>query len=100
MSDLVVRLQRTQMTFPRELRHAIPDLPTCEGRVLALESITGATCPARFGMHVKLQLLVQETGKLQGKYTLTTELQPEAARQLAEALNQLADQADTAQTLM
>ena len=91
MSDLVVRLQRTQMTFPRELRHAIPDF--CEGRVLEFESISGGTCPARFGKHVKLQLMVQETGKLHGKFTLTTELRPEAARQLAEVLIQLADEA-------
>ncbi len=82
------------MTFPRELRDAIPDLPTCQGRVLELDSISGSIAPARLGGRAHLSLLVRETGRLKGKYTVVMDLQPEAARRLADMLNQLADRAD------
>jgi len=47
-----------------------------------------------FGPHVHLSLVVKETGKLKGRYTVRMDLVPEAARRLAETLLKLADQAD------
>ena len=82
--------RRNHMTFPAELRAAIPDLPTCEGRVLQLDSIDGAAVPARFGMGVRLRLLVRETGKLKGRFTVVMDLNAEAAHRLGEMLLQLA----------
>jgi len=81
------------MFFPTELREAIPDLPTCLGRVLDLTSVDGQN-PA-MGPPVELKLLVRETGKLTGEFTVTVGLHVEAARAMAEMLNRLADQADT-----
>lgn len=80
------------MLFPRELRAAIPELPTCIGRVLDLTSVDGNN-PV-LGPPVELRLLVQETGKLTGKFTVRLGLQVEAARALAAMLTQLADRAE------
>jgi len=90
------RLPRNNhMAFPRELRDAIPDLPTYVGRLLHLDSVTGNHSKSDlFGARVHLSLVVKETGKLKGRYTLRMDLQPEAARQLAETLLKLADQVD------
>ena len=96
MSNVVVQRPKTNwnlITFPSELREAIPK-PPISGRVLQLDALTGGLSPGRFGMHVHLKLLAKETGKLKGKYTILMDLQPEAARALAETLTQLADQAD------
>ena len=82
------------MSFPRALRDAIPDLPTCVGRVLHLESTTGAAFHSElYGPQVKLKMVVRETGKLKGEFVVGVELQPEAARALAETLARLADEA-------
>jgi hypothetical protein len=82
------------MAFPRELREAIPDLPTCVGRVLHLDSITADYSDTQlFGTRVHVSLRVRETGKLKGKYTVRMDLLPEAARQFGEALLRLAGQA-------
>jgi hypothetical protein len=73
------------MAFPRELRDAIP--PLHDGRVLELESISGqASNTPLFGRVVELQLIVKETGKLRGSFTVLMRLQPEAARKLAGTL--------------
>ena len=83
------------MVFPRELREAIPDLPTYVGRVLELASLDGeATHTALFGMRVHLSLLVRENGKLTGEFVVRMDLTPDAARGLAETLTRLADQAE------
>jgi hypothetical protein len=80
------------MTFPRELREAIPDLPTCVGRVLELSSVAGATSDhPLFGPRVGLKLGVRETGKLKGQFTVRVDLEVEAARALAEAILRMAD---------
>src|SRR5262249_14381887 len=109
MSELVRRARRparyrlprtNHITFPRELRHAIPDLPTCQGRVLQLDAVTAAMSSSFLGTRVNLKLLACETGKLKGKYTVSMDLQPEAARRLAELLNQMADQADPTHSRM
>jgi hypothetical protein len=78
--------------FPRELREAIPDLATCIGRVLDLTAVDGSN--PELGPPVSLRLLVQESGKLKGEFTVSVGLQVEAARALAAMLTQLADQAE------
>jgi hypothetical protein len=83
--------RRNTMAFPRALRDAIPALHT--GRILELESIDGqASYTILMGPMVQLKLVVQETGKLSGKYVVRMDLQPEAARELASTLTRLADQ--------
>ena len=80
------------MTFPRELREAIPDLPTCVGRVLELSSVAAATSDhPLFGARVSLKLGVRETGKLKGRFTVRVDLEVEAARALAETILGMAD---------
>lgn len=80
------------MTFPRELHDAIPDLPTCVGRVLSLTAMDGLVAGTPFGEErVRLRLTVVETGKLTGEFAVLVDLRAEAARALAETLNRLAD---------
>ena len=77
--------------FPRELREAIPDLPTYTGRLLELESIDGGIVDnPLFGKSVNVKMVVTETGKLKGKFEVRLGLQPDAAKALAETLLQLA----------
>ena len=84
------------MHFPRALREAIPDLPTFSGRVLELDSISGEPLVSEvFGRRVQLRMLVQETGKLTGRFVVLMDLQPVAARTLAGILQQLADEAES-----
>jgi hypothetical protein len=79
------------IAFPRELRDAIPDLPTCVGRVLKLDAINGkASNTELFGKRIHLSLAVRETGKLKGKFVVRIDLLPEAARTLAATLTRLA----------
>ncbi|HEY1342783.1 MAG TPA: hypothetical protein VGF59_35010 [Bryobacteraceae bacterium] len=87
---------RNTMTFPRELREAIPDLPTYVGRVLDLDSMHGEavdTFPLA-GKRVAVVFVVKETGKLEGEFKVRVDLQPEAARALGQTLIQLADKAE------
>jgi len=83
------------MAFPRELRNAIPDLPTYVGRVLQLVATRGhASNLNLFGPRVHLNLHLSETGKLKGKFTVRMDLEVAAARALAASLMQLADRAE------
>lgn len=83
------------MVFPQNLRDAIPDMPTCTGRVLVLDSFdlhsihTDVTGP-----RVSAVLVVKETGKLTGTFEILLDLKAEAARLLAQKLNELADEAE------
>ena len=83
------------ISFPRALREAIPDTPTCAGRVLELASTSGAVsrlypgCPP-----VELRMLARETGQLTGEFVVVLNLQAEAARALAETLAKLADEVE------
>ena len=89
------RFSSNTMSFPRELRDAIPNLPTYVGRVLQLDSMSAQ--PANntlFGPRVHLKLVVKETGKLNGEFTVRVDLEVESARALAATLTQLADQAE------
>lgn len=84
---------RNTILFPRELRDAIPDLPTYTGRVLELESIDGSVVDTPWsGPSVSVKMVVTETGKLKGKFVVRLGLQADAARALAETLMQLAGQ--------
>ncbi|MBI4907879.1 MAG: hypothetical protein HY820_29915 [Acidobacteria bacterium] len=85
------------MMFPKALRDAIPDMPTCGGRVLELDAIHGEPVNSHlFGERVQVKLRVKETGKLTGKFVVLIDLQPEAARALATTLTNLADQLEEA----
>jgi hypothetical protein len=78
---------RNLITFPRELRDAIPDLPTCVGRALELSEMDAhfSDTPV-YGRRVHLRFTVCETGKLKGRFAVRVDLHPDAARGLAETL--------------
>lgn len=83
--------------FPRGLRDASPDLPTCVGRILNIHTIKGdASNTVLFGPRVNLKLVVNETGKLNGEFVIRLDLEAGAARSLAEFLAELADRAEKA----
>ncbi len=83
------------MGFPRELRDAIPELPTCVGRVLQIDSMNeDATNTTLYGPGVHLKVVVKETGKLKGEFVIRMDLEPAVARTLAETLVALADRAE------
>jgi hypothetical protein len=83
------------IAFPRELRAAIPDLPTCVGRVLKLDSVGGkASNTSLYGERIHLSLAACETGKLKGKFVVRIDLLPEAARTLGATLARLAGEVD------
>jgi hypothetical protein len=87
--------RRNYMTFPRELRNAIPDLPTYVGRTLELAATRGhASNTELFGACVHLLFGLRETGKLEGRFTVRMDLEVEAARALAASLLELADRAE------
>ena len=81
-------LETNTIAFPRALRDAIPDL--CDGRVLKLDSINGDATDSAFGPRVHLKLVAKETGKLSGEFTVLVDLEPGAARALADTLAKLA----------
>jgi hypothetical protein len=88
-------VRRNYMTFPSELREAIPDLPTYVGRALELSSTEGHASNTRlFGARVHLDFGLRETGKLKGRFTVRMDLEVEAARALAGTILELADRAD------
>src|SRR5438309_307249 len=68
---------KNSMTFPQELRAAIPEERGYSGRVLELDAIDGKVRAIGLsGPVVHLDLRLQETGKLTGKFTLSMDLQP------------------------
>jgi len=88
--------RRNAMTFPRELRNAIPELHGASD--LELDSIDGRSSNmVFFGPLVQLKPVVKETGKLKGRFVIGMDLQPEAARELAATLTKLADGAKNSQ---
>jgi hypothetical protein len=82
------------MSFPQELRGAIPDLDPCWGRILILSSIDGNCCHNLRGRRIGLKFLVQETGKLSGQFPVYADLEVEAARELAATLLKLVEQVE------
>ena len=93
------------ITFPKELRDAIPHYGA---RALVFDAISGshydgAPFSALLGRPYKgrrarasLQLLVHETGKLDGKFNLHVDLDAETTRALGKFLMDLADKAESA----
>ena len=89
------RLNPNRIFLPRALRDAIPDFPTCVGRDLELDSVSGHVADIFLvGQCIQLELLATETGKLNGKFPVRVSLSVEAARTWAETLTKLADQAE------
>jgi hypothetical protein len=82
------------MSFPQELRGAIPELDPCWGRILVLSSIDGDCCHNLRGQRVGLKFLVRETGKLSGEFPVYADLEVEAARALAATLLKLVEQVE------
>jgi len=87
--------RRNYMTFPTELRNAIPDLPTYVGRSLELATTHGfASNTSLFGPAVHVELGIRETGRLTGRFTVRMDLEVVAARALAANLLELANRAE------
>jgi len=80
------------MSFPQELRDAIPELQPCWGRILVLSSIDGDCQHNLRGRRVGLKFQVEETGKLRGAFPVYADLDVEAARTLAATLLNLVEQ--------
>jgi hypothetical protein len=80
------------MSFPQELRDAIPELQPCWGRILVLSSIDGDCQHNLRGRRVGLKFQVEETGKLSGAFPVYADLDVEAARTLAATLLNLVEQ--------
>src|SRR5712692_2385465 len=86
-------LNANRVFFPRELRDAIPERH--RGRDLVLDSITAvASNSIWMGPHIRLNLVVKETGKLTGEFTVSVSMEPDAARALGATLTDLADKAE------
>ena len=79
------------MSFPQELRSAIPELEPCWGRILVLSSIDGDCRHNLRGRRVGLKFLVGETGKLSGAFPVYADLDVDAARTLAATLLNLVE---------
>jgi hypothetical protein len=75
------------VTFPRELRDAIPDHAPSAGRVLKLESVAAqAAHTVEWGRRVQIKLQVCETGKLNGVFDVWVDIEVEAAKALGETI--------------
>jgi hypothetical protein len=82
------------VTFPRELRDAIPESELCIGRVLQLEHADVApTNTEFFGRRVAMKLTVCETGKLTGVFNVLVSLNIDAAKALGDLLLSAAENA-------
>ncbi len=92
------------IVFPKELRDAIP---VYGSRALVFDSVsaTSHTSPISvsgmtgeelfdFGPRTRIDLLVHETGKLDGKFTLPVDLDSATTRALGEFLVDLANRAE------
>ena len=93
----MTQLRRTLpnwITFPQKLRDAIPTFQPCAGRVLELDSVDARATDSEWtGRRVGVKLRVCETGKLDGIFDVWIDLNPSAAKALAEALQAAADRA-------
>lgn len=95
MSKLPVRKLRLTNTvsFPRELRDAIPDHKPSAGRALKLESVDAqAANTIEWGRRVQIKLRVCETGKLSGVFDIWIDIEADAAQALAETLSAAVEQ--------
>jgi hypothetical protein len=96
MSTQLTRPLPNWITFPQNLRDAIPTFEPCGGRVLQIDSVdAGATNSAWTGARVAVKLRVCETGKLDGVFDIWIDLNINAAQAPAETLQTAAEQAAT-----
>ncbi len=94
MSTGLRRVLPNWVTFPRQLRDAIPDREPCAGRVLQLESVDARpTNTAWTGHRVAVKVTACETGKLTGSFDVWLDLDPHAAEALAKVLQRAAERA-------
>src|SRR5437764_8208413 len=94
MSTQVTRPLPNWITFPQQLRDAIPDWLPCAGRVLQLDSVDAGPSDSEWvGRRVAVKLRVCETGNLEGVFELSISLNGSAARALGETLCRAAGQA-------
>jgi hypothetical protein len=94
MSTQLTRTLPNWITFPQELRDAIPAFEPCRGRVLQLDSIDAAATNTEWiGRRVAIKLRCCETGKLDGIFDVSVSLNISAAEALAEVLKTAADKA-------
>jgi len=94
MSTQLSRTLPNWITFPQNLRDAIPTFEPCRGRVLQLDSIdAGATDSEWIGRRITVKLRCCETGKLDGVFDVSISLNISAAEALAEVLRTAAEQA-------
>ena len=83
------------VTFPRELRDAIPDHRPSAGRCLKLDSVDAqAAHTVERGRRVQIKLRVCETGKLSGQFDVWVDVQIDAAKALIEPIQGAVEQAE------
>jgi hypothetical protein len=88
------RYQPNWMLFPQPLRSAIPNWPD-SARTLNLTAIDGSSSnTVEFGQTVKLDFRLEESGKLDGVFTVSAGFDLDAARALAASLKDLIEQAE------
>lgn len=94
MTTQIARTLPNWITFPQQLRDAIPDYQPCGGRVLELASADAKAVDSEWtGRRVHVKLCACETGKLNGTFDVWVSLNPSAAEALAELLRAAAEQA-------
>jgi hypothetical protein len=93
---LVPKLQLlNNVTFPRELRDAIPDHHPSAGRCLKLDSVDAqAAHTVAWGRRVQIKLRVCETGKLSGQFDVWVDVQIDAAKALIKLIQGAVEQAE------
>jgi hypothetical protein len=83
------------VTFPRELRDAIPDHQPSAGRCLKLDSVDAqAAHTVTWGRRVQVKLRVCETGKLSGVFDVWMDVEVDAAKALIDLLRGAVEQAE------
>jgi hypothetical protein len=94
MSTALQRILPNWVTFPRELRNAIPESEICLGRVLQLEHAEVVPTNTEWtGRRVAMKLTVCETGKLTGVFEVLVSLNIDAAKALGDLLLSAAENA-------
>lgn len=97
MSKAVLRKLQyvNNVTFPQELREAIPEHKPSAGRCLKLESLDAQGAhTVEWGRRVQMKLHVCETGKLSGSFDVWVDLQLDAAKGLLETLKAAIEQSE------
>jgi hypothetical protein len=94
MATQLARTLPNWITFPQQLRDAIPDFQPCGGRVLELAAVEAQPANTEWvGRRVRVKLHACETGKLDGAFDVWLSLNISAAETLADVLRAAAEQA-------